>query len=106
MKYNVSAELYFDTPAKRDTLGNDTVIRIGGKPVWGKTVVNKGQGEDGKPSTGVDVRFNNKADMDDLYDFLKDKMVKVPVLKGVISRHVCTHDELAPKPCVPESYEK
>jgi len=100
MKYCVMANLRLETPAKRDTLHNDVKARIGGKKVWGDTITGKSQDEEGYPSHNLVVRFDNEADMDDLYEFIKSKLNQIPVLKGTVSKHPCYHDESPAKPCI------
>ena len=107
MKYCVTHNLRLETPAKQDKMHNDISLRIGGKPVWGKTIVSKGQDEEGYSTNNLIIRFDNEADMDDLFEFIKDKMDKIPVLKGTVTKHNCTHDEKPFRPCVISGkYEK
>lgn len=100
MKYCVIHNLRFETPAKRDKLEDDVAAKISGKKVWGETIISKGKDEDGYPSHGVTVRFDNETDMDELFEFIKTKIEKIPVLKGTVSKHNCSHDEGTPQPCI------
>lgn len=99
MKYCVQANLIQETPASRDTLNKDIQSRIGGKKLWGDAVNSNSQDMDGSPNNTIVIRFDNEADMDDLFDFISKKMVKIPVLKGSVSKHVCYHDEQPSKLC-------
>lgn len=100
MKYCVMHNLRFETPAKRDKLEDDVAAKIGGKKVWGETIISKGEDEDGYPANGLEVRFDTEADMNEVYDFIKGKMEKIPILKGTVSKHNCSHDEGTPQPCI------
>lgn len=103
MKYTILSSLSFSTPSQQDTLHQAILANIAGKPVWGEVRVTKGIGQDGKPNTGVEVRFNNRVDMDNLFSMIKDRMAVIPVLKGKVSKHECYHDGLqALAHCVPE----
>ena len=101
MKYAVIGELSFDTPAKRDTLLTNIKDKLAGKLTWGDVVVAKGLSREGKPNINAVIRFNTEADMNEVFAFIKDRMVKVPVLKGVVSKHFCTHDSTN-EPCIIE----
>lgn len=99
MKYCVMSNLRFATPAKRDTLDIAVKALIGGKPVWGETIISIGKDEEGQPNHSLIVRFDNESDMDELYDLIKGKIEKIPVLHGSVSKHNCPHDE-GGIPCV------
>ena len=99
MKYCLIANLVMTTPAKQDSLFKEFQAKIGGKKVWGDVAWGKGKTEDGKPALNAEVRFDNELDMDEAFAFLKDKMSRIPVLGGVISKHPCPHDE-GGQPCV------
>jgi len=106
MKYCVMHNLRLETPSKRDKLDDDIKLKVGGKPVWGETVISKGKDEEGYPSHGLEIRFDTEADMDELYDFIKGRIEKIPILKGTVSKHYCSHDE-TPQPCqIIEEYSK
>ena len=107
MKYAVMANLSFSTPALRDNLDQAIKARILGKPTWGTIGMVKGTDLEGRPSHGLEIRFNNKADKDNLYPFIKSLMDTLPVVKGKVSWHECSHDESPPRPCqIAESYER
>ena len=55
--------------------------------------------KDGFPVHNLELRFENSADMEDLFTLIKGKMDKSPVLKGKVSKHTCFHDEGTPQPC-------
>jgi len=99
MKYCVMHSLTFETPAKRDSLDEAVRSEVAGKPIWGKMAMSSGQDEGGFPVHNLGIRFENKADMEDLFTFLEGKMEKIPVLKGTVSKHTCFHDEGTPQPC-------
>lgn len=92
MKYCVATDLAFETSAKRDTMSQAVIDNIGAKLTWGEKIIQSGINDKGKPSHSLMVRFETKADMDDLFDLIKDKMIKIPALKGTVSRHDCPHD--------------
>jgi len=107
MKYCVMADLRFDTPSKNDQMSQVVKDKLVGKLLWGAANVSKGLGGDGKPTTNVEVRFDNEVDMNELYDLIKDKMAKLPVLHGRVSKHLCFHDVENRPPCViQEEYVK
>ena len=94
------ANLRLETPDKRDKLDLDLIAKIGAKPYWSREIT-KGQDEEGKPSHNLQIRFDNRKDSDEVFAFLKEKIVKIPVLKGEISKHDCAHDEpTLIRPCV------
>lgn len=100
MKYCVMHNLRLETPSKRDKLDDDIKLKIGSKPVWGDIITQSTIEEDGYPSHSLEIRFDTEADMDELYDFIKGRIEKIPVLKGTLTKHNCTHDESPPQPCV------
>ena len=99
MKYCVMHNLRFETPAKRGGLDEAVRNEVAGKPIWGKWISVLGEDEDGFPVHNLEIRFENIADMEDLFTLLKGKMENIPVLKGTISKHYCSHDEGTPQPC-------
>jgi len=99
MKYCVMHNLTFGILAKRDSLDEAVRSKVAGKPIWGKMAMSSGQDEDSFPVHNLEIRFENKADMEDLFTFLKGKMGEIPVLKGTVSKHTCFHDEVTPQPC-------
>ena len=48
MKYAVMSSLTFTTPSQSDTLHNGILAKITGKPIWGKSLITKSTGLDGK----------------------------------------------------------
>ena len=107
MKFCVIHNLRFETPAKQDTFHNDILVRIGGKKIWGETITVKGTDTEGYPFHNLTIRFENKADMDELFALIKDKVAQIPVLKGTVSKHKCSHDEGTVQPCkITEEYSK
>ena len=101
MKYCVLHNLRFETPAKQDAFNKDIKLKIGGKKVWGETIISSGNVE-GYPSHGLEIRFDTEADMNELYEFIAEKMRRIPVLKGKVTAHPCSHDEGIQKPCIIE----
>ena len=99
MKYAVIASLQFDTPARSDLMSQAIKEKIVGKLTWGAVNVSQGLSDEGKPNTGVEIRFNTEADMNEVYTLIKDRMLKLPVLKGSVSKHPCLHD-IGGIPCV------
>jgi hypothetical protein len=99
MKYCVIHNLRFETPAKRDALDEAVKDKVAGKKAWGETVVQSGIDVEGYPFHNLEIRFDNKADMNELFALIKDKLDKIPVLKGAVSKHNCSHDESLPQPC-------
>ena len=106
MLYCVLANLRLETPAKRDTLNEEIKTFIGRKLVWGETRILSNVDEGNNPTSSIEVRFQVKTNMNDLYALIRDKMIKIPVLKGAVSKHDCTHD-IEGIPCViSEEYTK
>lgn len=104
-KYCVQAELKFTTQNKRDDATKEALLKFGLRKVWGETNISAGI-EDGYPTQALTVRFVEEKDMDECYDYIKEKMQRIPVLHGTVSKHICYHDETPPKPCVvSERYE-
>ena len=105
MKYAILSTLSFDTPAKRDIMSSQLQAFIASRLTWGPTQMASGEDRDGKPSSSVEVRFLSQADANDLYDLIVDRIVHIPVLRGRVSKHNCTHDEVtdevSPQKCVP-----
>ena len=67
----------------------------------------KGIDGEGHLFHGLEIRFENKPDMDELFEFIRDKIDRVPVLKGTVSKHNCPHDEGTPQSCkIDEEYNK
>lgn len=106
MKYCVQSELSFETSTDRDKLNSDCKSKIGSKETWGESVVVNSQDFAGHPYLVLGIRFENRADMDELFELLKGKMKttllhRSKVLKGIVSKHECYHDEPNLKrPCV------
>jgi len=106
-KYCVQANLTFDTKAKRDKLHAELLTKLAYKPTWGEvfigaspsTPLSVSTDEDNRPAQSLLVRYNYRADMNAMYEFIKDKMAKIPLLSGSVSRHVCGHDEGSPWNC-------
>ncbi len=84
MKYAVMANLRFETPAKRDSLDNAVKDNIGRKWTWGENVIQSGIDEQGYPSQTLLIRFYVKSNMDELFALIKEKIGKIPVLKGTV----------------------
>lgn len=105
MKFCVKANLVFDTPAKRDNLSAELRDKLVDKltgyptmPIWGSLLL-AATTEEGKAISTFLARLDNKADRDALFAFLKDRMVKIPVLGGRLASHDCHHDE-GSEPCI------
>lgn len=98
MKYCVMSDLRLGTKAKRDKLSDDIAMKSSGRKVWGDTIISRGEDEEGYPTYTLEVRFDNAVDMDEVFNFIKSKLDKIPVLKGSVSKHICSHDE-ANQPC-------
>ena len=94
------ADLTFDTPAKNDQMAQAIKDKIVGKLIWGKANITQGLNENGQPNNVVEIRFEKEADADDLYNLIVDRMTRIPVLKGTVTAHPCTHDEEHPESCV------
>ena len=107
MKYCVIHNLRFETPAKRDSLVTTIQDKIAGKKTWGETVNQNGTDEESYPLHSLIIRFENKTDMDELFALVKNKIDTIPVLKGTVSKHDCSHDEGTMQPCkITEEYSK
>lgn len=106
MKYAIRSELVVSIPAQQDNLHVGIVASIKPETVWGEPIIKKGQSEDKKPGHQALVRFHRKADGDNLFDYIKARMVLIPVVKGKVTKHLCYHDE-GGKPCeIIEEFEK
>jgi len=99
MKYCVIADLQFSLPTLRSqmtqTLKDKLVDKLTGemlKRIWGSIELTEGVSEGGKPLTSFIVRFDKQEDMEELFALIKDRIVKLPVLKGRVSKHHCPHD--------------
>jgi len=101
--YCVMATLQFTLPTLRSQMSTAIKDKIGwkigidnaitvAKPHWGEVTLSESTDEDGKPGINHTIRFDNKADMDELFDLIKGKMEKVPVLKGTLTSHLCFHN--------------
>ena len=94
MKPALIAQIEVSLPAKADEMVFTILTRIAGKPLWAgqENRVVRGQSEEGKPTANIELRFDNKADRDDLASYLKglDARPNVVVI-GTI--HDCYHDE-------------
>ena len=106
MKYCVIANLKMNLPAQVDKLQSDILAHIANKLTWGAVHSTGITGEDGKPAHSLSIRFEHEEDMNILYDFIKDRMIKIPVLGGKVSKHPCPHD-IGGVPCaISEEYVK
>lgn len=106
MKYSIISNLEFSVPAHQDALHNGVLSLTAGKPNWGEVVVRKTETLEGSRAHQVDIRFHNRLDMDDLFDYIRDRMEHIPVLRGSVSKHVCHHDT-DNRPCtIEEQYTK
>ena len=107
MKYCVMSNLRFETPAKRDVVHQAVQAQIAGKNTWGETLSHGGIDEDGYPYHNLAIRFKNATDMDELFALIKDKFDQIPILKGAVSKHHCSHDEGTRQPCkITKEYRK
>lgn len=107
MKYCVMHNLSFETPAKRNELEAAIQNNIVGKQTWGAVSMQSGTDEEGHPLHSLAIRFQNRADMDELFTLIKNKLDAIPVLKGKVSKHNCSHDEGTVHPCqITEEYSK
>jgi len=104
MKYCIQAELKFTTKSKRDDATKEALTKFGLKKVWGETSISEGIDEDGYPTQTLEARFDEEKDTDEVFAYIKDKMIRIPVLGGVITKHPCPHDE--GKPCDPNTVER
>ena len=93
MKYCIMSNLSFDTPAKRSNLSQAIRDKIVARMVWGKVTIVDSTDENNFPASNVEIRFDNETDMVEVFDFIKGRMEKIPVLKGFVSKHLCYHDE-------------
>ena len=98
MKYAVQGLLTFNVMAQRNLLRDELINQIANKTVWGEIDLRSGEKED-NPNQSLQIRFNTETNMNEMFDWIKDQMVRIPVLKGVVSKHKCSHDENN-DPCV------
>ena len=108
MKYEVMANLQFNTPASEDALKKALQTQLVGRPTWGETGIASGIHEvTGKPEQTFRARFNTESDMNDIFSWLKTRMDNIPVLSGSVRKHYCDHDEPSPTSCqILEEYQK
>lgn len=102
------AQLRWETPSKRDTFKTDLDTKLTNIACYDRNV-RHGEDMDGNPQSNVDVRPEQSADADDLYNSIKNKMDNIPVLTGVVHWHDCSHSDPPDqwKPCKIEGkYEK
>lgn len=97
MKYCVLASLQASIPLLRNQTAQAIRGKLAGKHTWGELKVSEEFDEDGKPIVVVIARFDKKEDMNELYNLIKDRIERIPVLKGKVKKHICGHDE--GKPC-------
>ena len=102
MKYTVIASLEAATLSARDGLFTSIETRLAGKPA--KSDSSKGNDlKSGKPNCSLSVRFDNEADMADLFGFIKGKMVSG--VTGKVTHHNCYHGEKETPCIIDEEYE-
>jgi hypothetical protein len=107
VKYAIQHNLKFEVPSKMDAFHKNISSAIADKQTWGELVSQAGKDEDGNPVHTLLARFKKKTDMDEVFTFIKGEMDKIPILKGTVSKHSCTHDEAVTKPCkIEEEYMK
>ncbi len=111
MKFCVLATLKVGTRARNDALRKAILDNIAVRATWGPTRVEKSmpdteRAKDSKPQTTCEVRFDHRSDCDELFKLIKDRMEKLPVISGSVSKHQCYHDE-DNRPCrIGEEYRK
>jgi len=91
--------LKWETPSERDAFRNDLSNKLGGIPCYDKNVTH-GEGMEENPQSRIDVRPEHRKDADELFEFIKERMKKIPALTGRITWHDCNHDSGVPfRPC-------
>lgn len=107
MKRRIIADLEWDTPTERDKFKNNIDARLANTRCYDRGE-SHGEDEEGNPVSRVDVRPEKETDADDLYEHIKNKMMKTPGVRGRITIHDCQHDEGPPfEECrIDREYEK
>lgn len=100
------ANLRWETPSKQDAFKNGLSNKLENMPCHDRNVSHS-EDMEGNPRSRMDVRPEEKADADELFSFIKEKMKKIPVLTGRVNWHDCKHDEGPPfRPCeIEEKFE-
>jgi len=95
----VMANLKWETSTERDAFKNDLATKLSSVPTFDENVEH-GEDEEGNPHSSIDVRPENPADADDLYNHVKGEMDKILGLTGRVTVDDCRHDEGPPfEPC-------
>ena len=106
MKFCVMANLSFTLPNLRSQMtvaAMDKVFdKVTGallKPCWGEVTIAEGTSDDGKPTSNIIIRYDEEEDAREMFGMIKDKVAKIPWLKGRVSLHLCGHDT-GGQPCI------
>ena len=94
MKYALQADLSFNTVLKRDAVYTKIETFLSGKPVWGHTSLTKVPDS----SISIEVRFEQRPDLDNIFDLVKTELNKLTGVTATFSKHACSHDE-GNQPC-------
>jgi hypothetical protein len=99
--FALMAVISANTVAKRDNIFDYIQTFLSGKPVWGNTDMSKGTNSvTSWPNITVTVRFTQRPHLDDLFQKAKGKINTMTGVKITVSKHVCSHSEGVPSPCV------
>lgn len=102
MYRRVIADLEWDAKADRDQFADELKTKLDQHQYYERHTTH-GTASDGAAQSVVDVRPTTTAAADEIYQFIVDKMGKIPVLTGLVHWHDCTHDEGPPfDPCEPQ----
>jgi hypothetical protein len=104
----VKGILYFANQADRDAAIADLTADLDKKPTSKKRVraIDKSDFDEKVWAASFDVEFNAKADGDDSYMKLKDKIKTKEVTKAYMTAHDCTHDDPVVLSCKELNFEE
>lgn len=92
MVYGVQLTVAYSSANRRDAARSAAVTRAAPKPRWGADEVVVAALDEGTNGLAIEWRFANRADADDLFDFVAAR-TPAPVAGSRLVEHECTHDE-------------
>lgn len=111
MIYNVNVALICNTVALQTNIFNKITTFLAGKSVWQNKIeltkatyrsFEPNHPDDGKPTVNLDVRFNQLANKDAVFQAIKAEVNARAGVSCRLTKHNCSHDESPTKPCVIE----
>ena len=99
VKYAFMLDMKFDNENDKNQI-KTIVSQFMNKKLWGKKSITDINDIDNNQSLNIDLKFEKKEDMDDMFNSIKEKISKIKPLKGSkISIHMCHHDVVPFRPC-------